>query len=128
MKWLRNIGQRAREDIRNLQISFVGEPTVAYMYNMGRLYVELSENATVVYNANDGVNQLWNMGAACQRRDSRSVPVFQMRDGYGLDERFTYIRPPSFGSVPGRPVELKCSLVFLPGKSWFGPGGPRSVY
>ena len=91
------------------------------MYNMGRIHLELSDDATVVYNANDSVSQLWNMGAACERRDSRSVPVFQMWDEYGLDERLTYIRSPSFGAVPGRPVELDCWLVFLPGKSWFGP-------
>lgn len=128
MQWLRNIGQTNRQDIRYLNISFVGEPVVAYMYNMGCIHVELSDKATVIYHADDGVHQLWNIGAACERRDSRSVPIFQMWGEYGLDERFTYIRSPSFSTVPGRQVELECSLVFLPNKSWFGPGGPRSVY
>ena len=128
MKWLRSIGQKAREDIRHVQIGFIGQPTLAYMSHMGRLHVQLSDNTTVKYNANDGVDQLWRIGAACERRDRSSVPVFQIWGAYGLDERVTYNRPLAFGSVPGRPVELECSLVFLPGKSWFGPGGPRSVY
>ncbi|KAM0796935.1 hypothetical protein BDR22DRAFT_892686 [Usnea florida] len=95
---------------------------------MGRLHVQLSDNTTVIYNANDGVDQLWKMGAACERRDRSSVPVFQIWGDYGLDKRVTYNRSPAFGAVPGRPVEVECSLVFLPGKSWFGPGGPRSMY
>ena len=90
--------------------------------------MELSDQATVSYNANDGVSQLWKMGATCERRDRSSVPIFQIWGDYGLDERFTYNRSPSFSTVLGRQVELECSLVFLPGKSWFGLGGPRSVY
>ena len=127
-RWLRNIGQTMRENIRHLKITFIEEPELAYMNSMGRIHVELSDQATVSYNANDGGRELWNIGAACERRDSRSVPIFEMGRVYGLDKRFTYIRAPSFRSVPGRPVELKCSLVFLPNKSWFGLAGPRSVY
>ena len=53
---------------------------------------------------------------------------FRIRGGEEGGERFTHDRSPSFSTVPGRQVEMECSLVFLPEKSWFGPAGPRSVY
>ena len=128
-RWLRNIGQTMRENIRHLEITFIEIPESTYMNNMGRIHVELSDKATVSYNANDGVKQLWRMGAICQHRDRSSVPIFQMWGEHGPpDERHTYDRPPSFTAVPGRHVDLECTLLFLPGKSWFGPGGPRSMY
>ena len=128
VQWLRSIGQTNRQNIRRLDINFIGKPVLSHMHNMGRIHVELSDQAMVLYNANDGGRELWNMGAACERRDTRSVPIFQMWGEYGLEEWDKYDRPPSFKAVPGRQVELKCSLVFLPNKSWFSPAGPRSVY
>ena len=127
-RWLRSIGQAMRENIRHLAITFTEEPELAHMNNMGRIHGALSDKATVIYNANDGVDQLWRMGAVCWRRDRSSVPIFQMWDEYGLEERYTYDRPPSFRTVPGYEVEFKCSLVFVPNKSWFGSAGPRSVF
>ena len=124
-RWLRNIGQPMREKIRYLDINFIEIPESAYMNNVGRIHGELSDKATVTCNANDDVDQLWNIGATCRRRDSRSVPIFQIWGEYGLEKRFTYHPSPSLSTVPGRQVELEYSLVFLPGKSWFGPGGPR---
>ena len=118
MQWLRNIGQMMRENIRHLEITFIEEPELAHMNNMGRIHVGLSDKATVIYNANDGVNQLWKTGATCERRDSRSVPIFQIWGDCGLEARFTYNRSPSFSTVPGREVESECSLVHLPNKSW----------
>ena len=128
-RWLRHIGQAMRENIRHLEIRFIEEPDLTHMGNMGRIHGGLSDKATVMYHTNDGVSQLWQMGATCWRRDRSSVPTFQMWGEYGLDEEWTtYDRPPSFRTVPGRRVEVECSLVFLPGESWFGPAGPRSVY
>ena len=77
-----------REKIRYLDIDFIEIPESAYMKNMGRIHVELSDKATVTYNASDGVDQLWKMGATCKRRDSRSVPIFQIWGEHGLEKRF----------------------------------------
>ena len=128
VQWLRSIGQTNRQNIRRLDINFIGKPVLAHMHNMGRIDVGLSNKATVIYNTNDGVDQLWEMGATCERRDGSSVPIFQMWGEFGPEEWNTYDRSPSFRTFPGRQVDLECSLVFLPGESWFGPGGPRSVY
>ena len=117
-----------RENIRHLDINYLTKPMLGHMNNMGRIHVELSDEATVSYNVNDFHARLWAIGEACERRDSSSVPVFQIWGDYGVDERLSYNRSPSFSTVPGRRVPLECSLVFLPGKSWFGPGGPRSVF
>ena len=96
---------------------------------MGRIHVELSDVATVSYNTTNFHDRLWAIGEVCEHNDSSTVPVFRIggADEDEVDERLSFKSRPSFRTIPNNPARLECSLVFLSGKSWFGPGGPRSV-
>ncbi|KAF6228952.1 hypothetical protein HO133_007064 [Letharia lupina] len=116
--WLQNIGHFGRKNIRHLNISYVTKCSSLDMRHMDQIHEKLSDQATVTYTSHDYPGLLWKIGDLYERRNYRRVPVFRIGGADG--EITTYQYTINFDDLYRGWGRLQYSLVFYPGKSWFG--------
>ncbi|KAL9133154.1 MAG: hypothetical protein Q9175_005665 [Cornicularia normoerica] len=121
--WLHNIGRLALVSIRYLSISYITKPSGYYdMRDIDQIHEMLSDKATVTYSSYNYPRRLWMIGSLYEQRNNMKVPTFRVT---GADRDITTYRYRiDFSELRGW-GRLQYSIVFFPGKSWFGPRAIR---
>lgn len=93
------------------------------MRHIDQIHDKLSDKATVTYDSCDHPVSLWKIGDHYERRNNGRVPVFRISGAEG--EITTYKHRLSFDNLYRGWGRLRYSMVFYPGKSWFGRSAKR---
>jgi hypothetical protein len=111
LKWLDHIGEVGRANIRYLR--FRADRANSRARVMSRLHRELSDKATVIWEADPEKytdRDLWFVGRSYRQRNPNKLPVFET-NGH---QRFSTFDSAPSGNLRGS------TLTFYPGMGWFG--------
>ena len=120
--WLKNIGVFARKNIRHVNITYMTKCSSNDMQHVDRIHLYLHEKATVTYSSYDYPETLWMLGASYEQlaRGVRAMKVPIFRIGGADGELTTYRFIVDFRELRRNWGRLQYSIVFYPGKFWFG--------